>query len=109
MRRKLTAKALEYLHARGPKRLDVWDTVLQGFGVRVSPTGRKVWFVVVRPNGAPRRITIGTYPAISLAQAREARAASYAASRWSRNVRTAPLTTISKPSSFEMDMRKLTP
>jgi len=72
MKRKLTAKALEYLHAPGSKRLDVWDTVLQGFGVRVSPTGRKVWSVVVRPDGAPRRITIGTYPAISLAQARQA-------------------------------------
>ena len=52
--------------------MDVWDTVLQGFGVRVSPSGRKVWSVIVRPNGTVRRIKVGTYPAVSLAQAREA-------------------------------------
>jgi hypothetical protein len=58
--------------ALGPKRVDVWDTVLQGFGVRVSPTGRKVWFVIAREvSGRQRRVTIGTYPAISLAEARE--------------------------------------
>src|SRR4051812_37462703 len=71
MRRKLTSKTIEHLKAPGPKRLDVWDTVLQGFGVRVSPTGRKTWFVMVRPGGHPARVTIGTYPAISLADARE--------------------------------------
>lgn len=71
MRRKLTSKVVEFLNAPGPKRMEVWDTVLQGFGVRVSPTGRKVWFVMVRPDGCPRRVTIGTYPATSLADARE--------------------------------------
>jgi hypothetical protein len=44
MRRKLAPKIIEYLKAPGPKRLDVWDTVLQGFGIRVSPSGRKAWF-----------------------------------------------------------------
>ncbi len=69
MKRKLAPKIIEYLKAPGPKRLDVWDTVLQGFGVRVSPNGRKVWFAVVRSNGRQKRVTIGTYPAISLAEA----------------------------------------
>jgi integrase len=72
MRRKLTSKAIEHLNAPGPKRLDVWDTVLQGFGARISPTGRKVWFTVVRFAGRQKRVTIGTYPAISLAEARDA-------------------------------------
>lgn len=71
MRRKLTSKVVEFLNAPGPKRMDVWDTVLQGFGMRVSPTGRKAWFVMVRPDGLPKRVTIGSYPAISLADARE--------------------------------------
>lgn len=72
MRRKLAPKIIEHLKAPGPKRMDVWDTVLQGFGARVSPTGRKVWFVIVRDGtGRQRRVTIGTYPAISLAEARE--------------------------------------
>src|SRR4051812_17301359 len=71
MRKKLTSKIIEYLKAPGPKRVDVWDMLLQGFGMRVSPTGRKVWFVVVRIGGRLKRATIGTYPAISLAEARE--------------------------------------
>jgi hypothetical protein len=57
-----------------PKRIDIWDTALQGFGVRVSPTGHKTWFIIVRPNDRPKRVAIGTYPAISLADARNAAA-----------------------------------
>lgn len=72
MRKSLTAKLVEHLAAPGLKRLDVWDALLPGFGLRVSPTGRKVWFVMVRPNGHPTRVTLGTYPAISLADARSA-------------------------------------
>jgi integrase len=70
MRAKLSPKLVEHLKAPGPKRLDVWDTVLQCFGVRVSPGGRKTWFVIVRANDRQTRITIGTYPAVSLAEAR---------------------------------------
>jgi hypothetical protein len=71
VRRKLAPKIVEHLKAPGPKRLEVWDIVLQGFGVRVSPTGRKVWFVVTRVGDRQKRVTIGTYPAISLAEARD--------------------------------------
>ena len=44
--------------------------MLQCFGLRVSPRGRKTWFVIVRVDGRQKRVTIGTYPAISLAEAR---------------------------------------
>jgi integrase len=71
VRKKLAPKVIEHLKAPGPKRLEVWDTALQGFGVRVSPTGRKVWFVVTRVGDRQKRVTIGTYPAISLAEARD--------------------------------------
>jgi integrase len=70
MRRKLTPKLVDNLKAPGPKRMDVWDIVLQCFGVRVSPGGRKTWFVIVRVGGCQKRVTIGTYPALSLAEAR---------------------------------------
>jgi integrase len=70
MRAKLSPKLVEHLKAPGPKRLDVWDTVLQCFGVRVSPTGRKTWFVIVRVGVRQKRVTIGTYPILSLAEAR---------------------------------------
>jgi hypothetical protein len=72
MRRKLAPKLIDHLEAPGPERLDVWDTVLQCFGVRVSPGGRKTWFVIVRADGRQKRVTIGTYPAVSLAEARAA-------------------------------------
>lgn len=70
MRRKLAPKIVDHLKAPGPKRMDVWDAVLQCFGVRISPGGRKTWFVIVRVDGQQKRITIGTYPALSLAEAR---------------------------------------
>ena len=71
MRRKLSAKLIEHLKASGPKRIDVWDTALQCFGLRISPSGRKSWFVTVRVDGRQKRVTIGTYPALSLADARK--------------------------------------
>ena len=70
MKRKLSPKLVEHLKAAGPKRTDVWDTVLQCFGGRVSPPGRKSWFVMVRINARQKRVTIGTYLALSLAEAR---------------------------------------
>lgn len=53
------------------KRQEFWDISLQGFGLRTTPTGRKTYFVMCRDNGKQRRITIGQYPIISLAEARE--------------------------------------
>jgi integrase len=70
MRRKLSPKLIEHLKSPGPKRMDVWDTVLQCFGLRISPSGRKTWFVIVRMDGRQKRVTIGTFPAVSLAEAR---------------------------------------
>jgi len=72
MKCKLNSKTVEHLKASEPKRTEVWDTALQSFGIRVSPTGRKVWFVVIRTQRRPKRITIGTYPSISLREARDA-------------------------------------
>jgi hypothetical protein len=43
---------------------------MRGFGVRVSYGGKKVFVVRYRVNRRLRRLTIGPYPAISLAEAR---------------------------------------
>jgi integrase len=53
-------------------RTDVWDSVLPAFGLRVSATGRHVWIAAVRKPGSPHpvRQSIGTYPELSLADAR---------------------------------------
>ncbi len=51
--------------------VDYFDEKLPGFGLRVSYGGRKAWILLYRHNGAKRRLTIGPYPAISLANARD--------------------------------------
>ncbi|MBA2304358.1 MAG: DUF4102 domain-containing protein [Acidobacteria bacterium] len=52
-------------------RHDLWDSTLSGFGVRLSP-GRHCSFVVrYRVNGRLRRFTIGPFPRVSLADARQ--------------------------------------
>jgi len=54
---------------------DVWDTVIPGFGVRVAPSGRKTFVLAARFDGKhPTRRALGTYPAMTLAEAREAAA-----------------------------------
>lgn len=55
----------------------VWDTILPGFGLRISSTGRKVWIAKFRRNGQQILLTIGTmakYPNVGDARqlAREA-------------------------------------
>ena len=39
--------------------------------MRVSPGGRKTWFVTLRTDDRQKRVPIGTYPAISLGEARD--------------------------------------
>jgi integrase len=52
-----------------------WDAALPGFGVKVTPKGRKVFIVLYRTGGAgskPRKYTIGPYGRVTLHQARVA-------------------------------------
>ena len=59
MRKKLTTKTVEALSNKGPKRLEIWDISLPGFGIRVSPSGSKTWFCTARQSGRSRRFTLG--------------------------------------------------
>jgi hypothetical protein len=52
------------------RQYDCWDPTMRGFGVRVSYGGKKVFVVRYRVNRRLRRLTIGPYPALSLAEAR---------------------------------------
>ena len=47
-----------------------WDHDLPGYGVRVYPTGRKVYVVQSRGPGGPKRVTLGRHGEISAEQAR---------------------------------------
>ena len=54
------------------RRYEVRDLLLPGFGIRVSVGGKKTWFAVGRVGGRQVRHTIGTYPTVTLGEAREA-------------------------------------
>ena len=69
---KLTKSAIDALPT--PKSdLVHWDASLPGFGVKVTPKGRKVFIVLYRIGGAGsklRKYTIGPYGHVTLYQAR---------------------------------------
>ena len=70
MRSKLTKRTVDALPAGD---YSVWDTELPGFGMRVKPSGRRAWIVQYRNGfGRSRRLTIGSYPKLTPAEAREA-------------------------------------
>ena len=48
-----------------------WDSELAGFGVRVHPSGRKVYIVQTRADGkAAKRVTVGRHGVITPEEAR---------------------------------------
>jgi integrase len=69
----MTARWLERLALPSKDRIDYFDSKVTGLGLRAAPTGRLSWFVMYRVKGEKllRRLTLGTYPAVSLADARE--------------------------------------
>ncbi len=76
----LRARGVAALKAPEGGQVDYWDTNLPGFGIRVSYGGRKSWIVMYRAGGRKRRLTLGTFPQMELAKAREqARAVQLAA------------------------------
>ena len=65
----LNARKVESLQA-GPKRIQVFDKSQPNLALRIAASGVKSWSVVYKWNGRMKRLTIGTYPAVSLADAR---------------------------------------
>ena len=68
---KLTHRGIATLATDGPWLTDYWDESLPGFGVRVHHSGRKAYFVRYTVEGKRRRMNLGTYPALRLADSRE--------------------------------------
>lgn len=60
------------IQALKPKaeRYEAWEGGRTGLGVRVAPSGRKSFVYMYRFDGKPRRMTLGAYPRIGLADAR---------------------------------------
>jgi Arm DNA-binding domain len=87
MRKKLTPKLIDSLPPATGKRYEVRDELLTALLVRVSSTGGKVWYTSCRIEGKIRRIKIGTYPILSLADAREKARALLRDVRWANIVK----------------------
>ena len=76
-RLQMTDAAVKKLKATADApRCEYWDTTTKGLGLRVSRTGARSWVMIVRSLKAgewtQQRVTLGTYPALSLADARKA-------------------------------------
>lgn len=65
---KLTDRSIAALKPK-TARYEVWDEGRKGFGVRVTPRGVKSFVWVYHFAGKPRRLTLGKYPALGLADA----------------------------------------
>jgi integrase len=74
MAKALTVKRVENERA-GPQRREIPDGRLIGLYLVVQPSGQKSFAVRYRSAGRTRKFTLGTYPAIELAQARSLGAA----------------------------------
>lgn len=67
---KLTTFSVE--HAKpAEKRTEIPDSVVVGLYLVVQATGAKSWAVRYRHQRQPKKLTLGSYPAVSLATARE--------------------------------------
>src|SRR5262245_25124955 len=71
MRRGLTVRAIEAIQPPAARR-EIADGYLPGLYLVVQPTtGAKSWAVRYRHNGATRKLTLGSFPAIDLKAARD--------------------------------------
>ncbi len=66
---KITKRNVDGLAPEARERV-VWDDDLKGFGVRVHPSGRKVYIVKTRYRGRSVKATIGPHGAVTPAEAR---------------------------------------
>ena len=70
MAQTLTDLKIRKLKPEPHKRVEIWDGRVPAFGLRVSPTGNKSFVLLYRHKGRSRRLTLGKYPIVSLAEAR---------------------------------------
>ena len=66
----LTDRSVAGLKPTPGKQIDYFDERMPGFGLRVSPSGHRAWIVLYRVGRRVRRLTLGSYPVLSLADAR---------------------------------------
>src|SRR5262249_57889607 len=67
---RLTLRSVEALKPR-PVRQEIPDSLLRGLYLVQQASGAKGWAVRYRHQGVPRKLTLGSYPALGLKDARE--------------------------------------
>ena len=80
---KMTVRSVDAIRPPEAGQIDYWDADRPGFGLRASAGGRKAWVVMYRHGNVKRRLTLGTYPTLSLAEARQKAAAAHHAVQYS--------------------------
>ena len=70
--RTFTAAAVERMRAPASGQIDHFDHGYPGLALRVSYGGAKAWVYFYRLFGKQKRLTLGRWPSMSLAAAREA-------------------------------------
>ena len=68
---RFTDKGIKAISAPESGRKYYWDSTMPKFGLRVSSTGAKTWITMYWHQGRKRRHTLGSYPDMTLADARE--------------------------------------
>jgi integrase len=67
----LTDDSVKALVIDGRDRI-IFDSLQPGFGVRITPAGKRLFVAQARAGGRPRRISVGSYPEMGVADARAA-------------------------------------
>lgn len=67
---KLTKKAVDAATATDGREVFLWDDELPGFGLRVTPTGRKTYLIQYRIGGRQRRYKVGAHGVFTPDEAR---------------------------------------
>jgi integrase len=71
MAKPLTSRAIEALKPHPKKRLEIADGALTGLYLVVQSSGSKSWAVRYRHDGKTTKLTLGPWPRLGLAEARE--------------------------------------
>lgn len=67
---KLSTLKIEKAALPSSGRTELWDSQTRGLGLRITSSGTKTWMMMYRVDGKQRRLTLGRYPDLSLAEAR---------------------------------------
>ena len=70
-RLRFTKTAVAGLECPPTGRLYVYDTIAGGLTICLAATGKKTWYVYRRVRGRPERLRLGTFPDLTVDQARD--------------------------------------